>query len=343
MKMTIDEAREKLGGTKVHAVAIQKGGTGKTTITSDLCYTLAKMGFKVLAIDSDPQASLSGLCNKQDETLGLQTLYELLLYSLKKRIPFTFDDVKKVWIEYDENGNNIKAPRYIAPKYRSVETESRPFGFDLIPASIDLANYDINLNKSAELGSSGGTALKYFVDLIKKNMDYDFIIIDTCPGLNMIAYNAICAGIDGTIIPINLEPMTIKGAQNLINTTTEIQELLWENQGCIHKGILGVIKNQYAPRLKIQQRFEGVVETFFPIPAFKTTIPSKTSCDTAHDLGRLYSEYDPKVGKKFEELVEEIIKEDIRRAPEAELIKVEKFGQEVWDAVNEKKGEINNE
>ena len=77
MKMTIDEAREKLGGTKVHAVAIQKGGTGKTTITSDLCYTLAKMGFKVLAIDSDPQASLSGLCNKQDETLGLQTLHPI--------------------------------------------------------------------------------------------------------------------------------------------------------------------------------------------------------------------------------------------------------------------------
>ena len=50
MKMTVEEAREKLGGTKVHAVAIQKGGTGKTTITSDICYTLAKMGFKVLAI-----------------------------------------------------------------------------------------------------------------------------------------------------------------------------------------------------------------------------------------------------------------------------------------------------
>ena len=338
MKMTIEEARENLGGTKVHAVAIQKGGTGKTTITSDICYTLAKMGFKVLAIDSDPQASLSGLCNKSEEELGLQDMYEMLLNAIERKKRFSFDEVKKIWVELDENGVNIKAPTYVAPKYRSLETETRYFGFDLIPATIDLADFDIKFNKSAGLGSSGGTALKYFVDQIKKEMDYDFIIIDTCPGLNMIAYNAICAGVDGTIIPINLEPMTIKGAQNLINTTTEIQELLWDNQHCIHKGILGVIKNQYAPRLKIQQRFEGVVETFFPIPAFKTTIPSKTSCDTAHDLGRLYSEYDPKVAKKFEELVDEIIKEDIRRSSETELVLVRKFGQEVWDAVNERKG-----
>ena len=137
-----------------------------------------------------------------------------------------------------------KNPREMTPLH--VNSDNRKIVEEpMEPTGFDLANYDINLNKSAELGSSGGTALKYFVDLIKKNMDYDFIIIDTCPGLNMIAYNAICAGIDGTIIPINLEPMTIKGAQNLINTTTEIQELLWENQGCIHKGILGVIKNQY--------------------------------------------------------------------------------------------------
>ena len=63
MNTNVNELREKLGGTKVHAVAVQKGGTGKTTITSDICFTLAKMGFKVLAIDSDPQASLSSLCN----------------------------------------------------------------------------------------------------------------------------------------------------------------------------------------------------------------------------------------------------------------------------------------
>ena len=104
-----------------------------------------------------------------------------------------------------------------------------------------------------------------------------------------------------------------------------------------HKGILGVVKNQYAPRLKIQKRFDDVVETFFPIPSFETTIPSKTSCDIAHDEGRLYSEYDSKIGKIFKELADEIVAEDIRRADEKETVVVKEFGKTVWEAVNKNK------
>ena len=226
----------------------------------------------------------------------------------------------------------------MAPVKGSIEMESRPFGFDLIPAKIELAGWDILLSTNSALGRASGISLNRIVEVIKESMDYDFIIIDTCPGLGNLVYNSIAAGIDGTIIPVNLEPLTIKGAQNLINTITEIQKLL-NSAGIIHKGVLGIVKNQYAPRLKIQQRFEGVVETFFPIPTFKTTIPTKTSCDVAHDRGRLYGEYDPKVGKKFEELAEEIVKEDIRRASEKEVILIKDFGVEEWKKVKEGGGE----
>ena len=74
-KKSIDELRKELGGCKVHPIVIQKGGVGKSTLTSDICYTLARKGFKVLAIDTDPQASLSSLCNidiEDEEVLGLQ-------------------------------------------------------------------------------------------------------------------------------------------------------------------------------------------------------------------------------------------------------------------------------
>lgn len=340
MKMNVEEIRSKLGGTKVHAVAVQKGGTGKTTITSDICYTLARMGFKVLAIDSDPQASLSSLCNVDilGNVPGLDNMYATYINAYKSRKRITIEDIRPIWVELDENGKNTKAPSFVKPIPKSTEMEEKPFGFDLIPAKIELAGVDIHLSTTSALGRTAGLCLYSMIDMIKKGMDYDFIIIDTCPGLGNLVYNAIAAGIDGTIIPINLEPLTIRGAQNLINTITEIQELLG-NLGIIHKGVLGIVKNQYAPRLKIQQRFEGVVETFFPIPTFKTTIPTKTSCDVAHDRGRLYSEYDPKVGNRFEELVDEIIKEDIRRAEEKEVVLVKSFGPEEWAKINEKRGD----
>ena len=76
---SIDDVREMLGNNaKVHAIVIQKGGVGKSTASSDICYTLASMGFDVLGIDSDPQASLSMLSNvdTEDDTMyGLQDVY----------------------------------------------------------------------------------------------------------------------------------------------------------------------------------------------------------------------------------------------------------------------------
>ena len=94
--MTADEIRKYLGGTKVHAVSIQKGGTGKTLTTSDLGYTLAQKGFKVLLIDADPQASLSMLCgiNIADlEVKGLQDIYDLYLQLDGE---MDFDDIGKL-------------------------------------------------------------------------------------------------------------------------------------------------------------------------------------------------------------------------------------------------------
>lgn len=325
--LSIDEIRQKLGGTKVHAIAVQKGGTGKTTASSDLAYTLAKKGFKVLLIDSDPQASLSSLCNVDtinDDVMGLQDIYA---HALENEGKIYLDDLKNIWVD--------KAPVFVKPireNGRYVNKEV-PFGFDLIPANINLANCDIDLAND----NRGALMLYKFVAKIKDSMDYDYILIDTCPGLSTIAYNAITAAVDGVIVPVNLEPMTIKGAQNLINVTTEIQHLLYRMK-VVHKGIAGIIKNQYAPRLNIQKRFANIVETFWPIPCFEASIPNKTSCDTAHDLGRLYSEYDPKVGQIYEELVDEIIKLDIYRSTETEPIFVEEFGEEIWNMINENNG-----
>lgn len=318
-----DEVIATLGGTKIHAVSVQKGGVGKSTLTSDIAYALANAyGFRVLVIDSDPQASLSELCNidvSTDEVRGLQYIYDEML-SNNGNISLEF--IKDL----------IITPKFNKPvkegmKYAYKEEE---FGFDLIPCDISLANYDIHLANNPY----GAIMLYKALNLLVKANLYDYILIDVCPGLSTLAYNAIAASVDGILVPVNLEPMTIKGAKNLISVTTEIQELMEKNFKIVHKGILGIIKNQYVSRLKIQKKFGDIVETFFPVACFETTIPNKTVCDTAHDLGRLFSEYDPKVGLVFKELAKEIIELDIYRKDEKEPVYIKEFGEEIWAMIN---------
>jgi len=331
-KLSLEEKKELLGGTKIHAIAVQKGGTGKTTVASDIAYTLAKKGYKVLLIDSDPQASLSALCNVDITDSNIEGLQDLYEYALQANGKINLEEIKDVWVG--------KKPTYLIPTYsaekRAYIKENKEFGFDFIPTNIVLANYDLALTNS----KIGGLMLFFITQKIAAEMDYDYILIDTCPGLSTIAYNAIAASVDGVIVPINLEPMTITGAQNLINITTDIQELLYKGKGIVHKGIAGIIKNQYAPRMKVQSKFSDIVETFWPIPCFETSVPNKVNCDTAHDLGRMFSEYDPKIGQIFDDLTEEIVAIDIYRRNETEPVFVKEFGEELWKAVNADKGEI---
>lgn len=331
-KCSVDEIRELMDHeTKTHAIVIQKGGVGKSTAASDICFSLAKLGFNVLGIDSDPQASFSMLCNlnTEDEDLcGLQDIYNEYTQSIEERRPFETGIIHKA----------ICRPTYVKPARNSAgkwEEKEFEFGFDFIPATLDLAGFDLELAKPGR-----AYVLRNITNAIIENKDgsfkkYDFIIIDCLPGLNALSYAAICSAYSGgCIVPINLEPMTVKGAKNLIETTSEIQHLLWDKK-IVHKGILGIIKNQYSPRMSIQRQFDDVVKELFPISTFENFIPNKTACDKAHALGRAFAEYDPKVGEIMTEICYEIIAENIRRNKETEPLFVDDYGVEVWNEYNE--------
>ena len=323
---SVDEIRELLGNeTKTHSVVIQKGGVGKSTASLDLCFTLSKMGFSVLGVDSDPQGSLTMLCNVDSENEnmeGLHTIYDKYFEAIEEGRG----------LEYEEIKDAIVRPTYRKPaknengKWEEAEFD---FGFDFIPTNLDLASYDLILAKPGH-----GYVLNNVLKIINKNKHYDFVIIDSLPGLHALSYNCIMASASGgCIVPINLEPMTVKGAKNLVMTTSEIQHISWD-KGIVHKGIVGIIRNQYSPRMSVQRKYDDVVKELFPISIFDNTIPNKTVCDKAHSLGRAFSDYDPKTGEIFKELCYEIIAEDIRRNTETEPIFVDEFGVELWDEYN---------
>ncbi|MGV1035291.1 MAG: ParA family protein [Microbacteriaceae bacterium] len=147
------EPLKKHGPARIISMANQKGGVGKTTTSINLGASLAKDGRKVLAIDFDPQGSLSvGLGIKNQD---VPTIYDLMT-------------------------NRSADPR------EAIQHSSIP-GLDVIPANIDLSAAELNL--VSEVGRE--YVLKGI--LKKVSDDYDVILIDCQPSLGILTVNALTA------------------------------------------------------------------------------------------------------------------------------------------------------
>ena len=306
---TLIETKNKLGECKVHAIINAKGGTGKSTLTASIAWTLAQMGYNVLAIDSDSQSSLTQLLNvfaedDEEELLNLRDIYDY----------FTTNEPNK-WEAIQQVIVRPKYEKYVLnANTGKLEPITYEFGFDLIPADIGLADTEINITRS----NAGGLLLYRVIDVIKKNSNYDFILIDCPPALTTLAANAITASTDGVIVPINLSPMVLRSTRNLLSTVSRIQAY-FKGSNLNHKGVLGLIKNEYTKNRKITKSLDDVVKEFFPIYAFNAVIPSRSACANAEFEGQLFAQV-PSIQKEgfFTDLANEIIEQDILRADETD-------------------------
>lgn len=135
---------------RIIAIANQKGGVGKTTTSINLAASIAEMGKRVLAIDLDPQGNMTSGLGV-DKNEVENTVYELML---------------------DECSINESIQDTVVK------------GLRLIPSNVNLAGAEIEL-----LGINDKEyILKTAVDYIRD--DYDFIVIDCPPSLNMLTVNA---------------------------------------------------------------------------------------------------------------------------------------------------------
>src|SRR6201996_9603631 len=172
----------------VISIAIQKGGSGKTTTALNLGAALSQQGKKILLIDADPQANLS-------QSLGIEDEPAFNLYSeLKKEI-------------LQEGGDLSKA---------IVSTTS---GIDVIPASIDLA--------IVELEMAGLMGREYLIsDLLKPLADlYDYIFIDCPHSISLLTVNALVAS-DYVMLPLPGEFLPLKGVYGFMRQFDVIRKKL---------------------------------------------------------------------------------------------------------------------
>ena len=233
---------------RIIAIANQKGGVGKTTTAINLSSCLAETGKKVLAIDLDPQGNMTSGLGVDKSELE-NTVYELML---------------------DECS------------IKESMTETVMENLELIPSNVNLAGAEIEL-----LGiNEKEYILKNAVDYIRD--DYDYIIIDCPPSLNMLTINAMTTA-DSILVPIQCEYYALEGLSQLIHTIDLVQERLNPDLS-----IDGVVFTMYDARTNLSVRVVDNVKNNLQTTIYNTIIPRNIRLAEAPSHGLPINLYDSK-------------------------------------------------
>ncbi len=253
---------------RIIAIANQKGGVGKTTTAINLSACLAEAGKKVLVIDLDPQGNTTSGLGV-DKSEEMNTVYELMLGESTVRSSIRKTDIDNLC---------------------------------LIPSNVNLAGAEIEL-----LGIHDREyILRNEIDYVKD--DYDFLIIDCPPSLNMLTINAMTTA-NTVLVPIQCEYYALEGLSQLIHTINLVQKRLNP-----HLQMEGVVFTMYDARTNLSLQVVENVKNNLNTTIYKTIIPRNIRLAEAPSHGLPINLYDPKStgAESYRTLAREVIeREDI--------------------------------
>ena len=251
---------------RIIAVANQKGGVGKTTTTINLSACLAEKNKKVLTIDIDPQGNTTSGLGV-DKNSAENTVYELLL-----------DECALEDCIHDSVMDGLK----------------------VIPSNINLSGAEIELISMDQKEY----LLKNILDTIKE--DYDFILIDCPPSLNLLTINSMVAA-DTVLVPIQCEYYALEGLSQLMHTIDLISERLNPDLE-----IEGVVFTMYDARTNLSTQVVQTVKENLDKKIYKTVIPRNVRLAEAPSYGMPINLYDSRSAgaEAYRYLAEEVIERE---------------------------------
>ena len=243
---------DKMG--KTISLVNQKGGVGKTTTSINLSASLAALGKRVLLIDLDPQGNTTtgvGI-NKGDID---KSIYDVLI------------------------GDCSINESIIRTKYKNLS---------VIPASINLAgiNFELIERSQKENNFAKGEQLKNNLKPIQD--EYDYIIIDCPPSLEVLTTNALAAS-NSVIIPVQCEFFALEGITQLLRTIMMAQKSLNPSLN-----IEGVLLTMLDSRTNLGFEVVEEIRKFFKEKVYNTIIPRLVRLTEAPSHGEPIIVYDPK-------------------------------------------------
>ena len=233
--------------SRIFCIANQKGGVGKTTTTVNLAAGLALVGQRVLLVDLDPQGNAT-MGSGVDKRALPMTVYDVLL----------------------ESASIAEAAQ-----------RSTSGGYDVLGANRELAGAEIELVALERRNERLRGALKVV------DADYDFVLIDCPPSLNLLTLNGLCSA-HGVIVPMQCEYFALEGVSDLVNTIKQVHANLNRDLE-----LIGLLRVMFDPRITLQAHVSEQLKSHFGDKVFNTVIPRNVRLAEAPSYGQPGVVFDP--------------------------------------------------
>jgi chromosome partitioning protein len=210
-----------------------KGGSGKTTTSAHLAQRLALKGYRVLAIDLDPQASLTALHGVQPE------------------------------FDLPDGGTLYDAIRYEDPiPIKSVIRKTYIPNLDLIPGNLELMEFEHETPLALSKGNAGLFFFRVKEALMQVDQDYDVVVIDCPPQLGFLTMSALSAA-TGLLVTIHPEMLDVMSMSQFLRMTADLMDVIAESGADMSHDWMRYLLTRYEPSDGPQTRIVAFLRTMY--------------------------------------------------------------------------------